>query len=222
MSSKKETLIIDYYSDVLCVWAWIAQRRIDELNAQFGDKILINYHYIDVFGDTATKMQEQWAQKGLYQGFSDHVVQSASSFKDAPVNPKIWSVIRPTTSANAHLVLKAASQTHTPQDTITLALNIRKAFFQDAQDISDLEVLRLIMSGQGLNYEAINNAINKGTALAALMNDYQIAKKNNLKGSPTYVMDNGRQTSYGNVGFRVLQANVQELLKHPEDEASWC
>ena len=29
-------LSIDYYTDILCVWAWIAQRRIDQLNAQLG------------------------------------------------------------------------------------------------------------------------------------------------------------------------------------------
>ena len=46
-------IIIDYYTDVLCVWAWIAQRRIDELDEQFGDTIKWRYHYVDIFGDTA-------------------------------------------------------------------------------------------------------------------------------------------------------------------------
>lgn len=27
----KKPLVIDYYSDILCVWAWRVQRRIDEL-----------------------------------------------------------------------------------------------------------------------------------------------------------------------------------------------
>ena len=48
-------LIIDYYTDILCVWGWIAQRRNEELLKQFGNKIDISYHYIDVFGDAATK-----------------------------------------------------------------------------------------------------------------------------------------------------------------------
>ena len=34
-------LIIDYYTDVLCVWAWIAQRRVDELKEQWGDKVVL-------------------------------------------------------------------------------------------------------------------------------------------------------------------------------------
>ena len=30
--------LIDYYTDVLCVWAWIAQPRLDELQRQWGKK----------------------------------------------------------------------------------------------------------------------------------------------------------------------------------------
>jgi hypothetical protein len=32
----------------------------------------------------------------------------------------------------------------------------------------------------------------------------------------------GRQKLFGNVGYRLLEANVQELLRAPKDEASWC
>ena len=33
-----EQVIVDYYSDVLCVWAWIAQRRIYELSTELGKR----------------------------------------------------------------------------------------------------------------------------------------------------------------------------------------
>lgn len=42
-----EPLIIEYYSDILCVWAWIAQRRIDELNRELGNKIALQHYYVD-------------------------------------------------------------------------------------------------------------------------------------------------------------------------------
>lgn len=38
---RKEPLIVDYYTDILYVWAWIRQRRIDELISHFADKIEI-------------------------------------------------------------------------------------------------------------------------------------------------------------------------------------
>ncbi|TPV95892.1 MAG: disulfide bond formation protein DsbA, partial [Myxococcales bacterium FL481] len=32
----------------------------------------------------------------------------------------------------------------------------------------------------------------------------------------------GRQRLNGNVGFRIIEANVRELLRHTETEHSWC
>ena len=40
--------------------------------------------------------------------------------------------------------------------------------------------------------------------------------------SPSLVMNEGRQHLNGNVGYRVIEANVHELLRKPVDEMSWC
>ena len=75
---------------------------------------------------------------------------------------------------------------------------------------------------QEFDCEAVQSAINDGTAVAALMNDYQRGKTQGIKGSPSYVINEGRQILYGNIGYRVLFANIHELLNHPGGEASWC
>jgi predicted DsbA family dithiol-disulfide isomerase len=215
-------LVVDYYSDVLCVWAWIAQRRIDELNKCLGNKIDIRYHYLDVFGDAVNKVPTQWHDRGGYEGFSAHVIDSASEYEDAHINKNIWSKIRPTSSANPHLVLKAIELNCSSQHSIDLALKFRQAFFVDAQDISNIDVLFSLIEQAGLDSMLVNKAILDGSAMAALMGNYQQAKTLGLKGSPSYIINNGRQTLYGNVGYRVLLANIEELLKKPTSEASWC
>ncbi len=215
-------LIIDYYTDVLCVWAWIAQRRMEELNKKLENKIDFRYYYVDVFGDVATKMDTQWKQKGGYDGFAEHVQQSASAFEETPCNSKIWTEVRPSTSANAHLVLKAIEITYDKNRSIDMALKIRSAFFVDALDIGDLEALCDLVESADLDMNIINASIHNGSAMAALMHDYQKSSQQGIKGSPSYVIDGGRQTLYGNVGYRVLFANIEELLKNPPDEASWC
>ncbi len=43
-------ITIHYFTDVLCIWAWISQRRIDELAEEFGDQIKIEHRFVDVFG----------------------------------------------------------------------------------------------------------------------------------------------------------------------------
>ena len=215
-------VVIDYYSDILCVWAWIAQRRIDELNEKLQSKIVIQHHYVDVFGDVATKIDNQWKDKGGYSGFADHVKKSAAAFDDAPVNEKLWNELRPTTSANAHLVLKAIEIAYGIESSIHAALQFRKAFYIDALDISNMNVLMVLAEQHKFDIQNISKHIKDGSAMAALMKDYQISKLLSLKGSPSFILDGGRQTLYGNVGYRVLLANIEELQNKPLQEASWC
>lgn len=216
------TLVIDYYSDLLCVWAWVAQRRIDELHQQFGERIELNYRYIDVFGDTRGKMERQWQARGGFDGFATHVQESAAAYECAPVNPAIWHSVRPATSAMAHLLLRAVELTCSAAQSASLALRLRQAFFVDAVDIGDRRELLSLAAGHGLDEAVIARAIEDGSAMAALMRDYQGARELALRGSPSFVLDGGRQILFGNVGYRVLHANVEELLHKPANEASWC
>lgn len=217
-----EPLVVDYYTDILCVWGWIAQRRIDELQQQFGDRVRLEYHYLDVFGDVPSKMANQWAARGGYDGFAEHVIRSADGFEDAHINPNIWTKVRPVTSANAHMILKAVRLCEGSQASADFALVLRKAFFIDACNIGELPELYRLLEDSGLDTSGVKEAVADGSALAALMGDYQQARQQSLKGSPSYIIDNGRQTLYGNVGYRVLHANIEEQLRCPEQEASWC
>ena len=217
-----KTLVIDYYTDILCVWAWIAQKRVDELNKNLANSIELQCYYVDVFGDVPTKINTQWQSKGGFIGFAEHIQQSVSAFEYAHVNPKVWTQVRPTTSANAHLMLKAIEITYDKKKSIDMALTFRSAFFVDGLDISNLDVLYDLANANGLDLNAIDTSIRDGSAMASLMGDYQKSKQQNINGSPSFVLDGGRQILYGDVGFRVILANVEELLKHPTDEASWC
>jgi len=215
-------LSIDYYSDILCVWAWVAQTRIDELNAHFGDQIQWRFHTIDVFGNVDKKMATQWKDRGHYDGFSAHVAESVKAFPEITIHKDLWSKNKPHTSANAHLLIKAVEISHGLDKSTIYANHIRQAFFGDALDISNQTTLLRLAEQHELDTTMLRHAINDGSAIALLMSDYQQAKQLAIKGSPSYVLDNGRQTLYGNVGYRVLRANIEELLRNPANEASWC
>lgn len=215
-------MVIDYYSDILCVWAWIAQRRIDELNDKLFGKIEIRYHYMDVFGDAMNKIPNQWQDKGGFSGFSQHVQSAASPYPDAHIHPDIWHGVRPKSSANPHLVLKGLELAYGDKASIEMALKFRQAFFVDGKDISEMTVLFSLIEQANYDTKPVKDTIDSGSAIAALMANYQQAKLQSLKGSPTYIIDNGRQVLYGNVGYRILHANIEEQIKAPVGEASWC
>lgn len=215
-------LVIDYYSDVLCVWAWIAVRKNTELLEEWGDQVILKNHYINLFGDTDLRMKKQWGERGEYEGFARHVLKSAAPYDTAQVNSNIWKNVRPATSANAHLLLKAVEIEYSERQSATLAEFYQRHFFEDNYDIGNQEVLFDLAKEVSLDPDRLQSSIKSGRAAAALMQDYQKAVELGIKGSPSWIMNNGRQVLFGNVGYRVLSANVREILKHPEHEASWC
>ncbi len=217
------TIKVDYYTDILCAWAWIAQRRQDELEEQFGDDIEFSCRFVNVFGNTQVRIGEGWADRGGFEAFGRNVIKSAAPYEDAPVTETIWKSVRPLSSMPAHLFLKAVALAHSAQAADDLARAIRVRFFTgESADIGSQDVLVAIARDEGLDIEPIGAALTSGAAAAALMTDYQVARDQGIRGSPSWVLDGGRQILYGNVGYRVIRANAVELLRHPKEEASWC
>lgn len=155
-------------------------------------------------------------------GYAEHVHKAAANFPEVEVHPAIWSEVRPVSSANAHLVVKACELSYDIATSRLAEMSLRKAFFRDAMDISDLNVLYALLEAQALDIDRLRKHIHDGTAMAALMTDYRSAQSAGVTGSPTYVIDGGRQVLFGNVSYRVIHANIEELLRNPTDEASWC
>lgn len=218
----KVAIQVDYYSDVLCIWAWIAERRLDELRQHFGSQLELNIHYVNVFGNTNAQIGEKWASRGGFDAFGKHVLESAAPFSDAPVVENIWQTVRPLSSTPAHTVLKAVEVSHSPDAAERFAFTVREQFFTVPLDIGQLDVLLDLAKNEGLDVDLINASLNSGAAIAEVMKNYQKAIAQGIKGSPSWVLNNGRQILYGNVGYRVLRANAAELLNQPPEEASWC
>lgn len=228
MAPTMKAVPIVYFSDVLCVWAYIAQARLDEVRAQFGDQAAIEARFCSVFGDTPRKVQTVWGAKGGYEGFNAHLRQAVAGFPEVEFNPAVWITTRPASSASPHLFLKAAQLAEARDglaagsaDRLTRAL--RAAFFQRALDISTYSVQRQTAEEIGVRLDLVDDLIRTGEAFAALSSDYQDATAMGIKGSPSFVMNDGRQTLYGNVGYKIIEANILELLREPNpDHASWC
>ncbi len=233
MPVTKVAKIVDvtHFSDVLCVWAYIAEARIDALKRKFGGSLRLFYRFCSVFGDTAGKIKSAWKDKGEYEGFNSHLRQVAAKFPHVEIHPELWLKTRPKSSASPHLFLKAiqqwewetAAHAGVATDLERATSAFRRAFFRDCRDISCWNVQCDIAQHLGIDIDAVEKLIHAGTAFAGLAADYQDADKMRIEGSPSLVLNEGRQKFYGNVGFRVIDANIQELLREPRvDDASWC
>lgn len=222
------TVPIVYYSDVLCVWAYVAQVRIDAIRAEFGDKVRFEPRFCSVFGDTARKIATAWKDKDGYAGFNRHLAHVGTQFPEVPIHPDLWRTVRPASSTSPHLALKAvqlleAAGNSAEGDFDAATVAFRKAFFLQARDIGSRGVQSDILRETGIDAEAVEALVEDGRAFAALSSDYADADAAGIQGSPSFVLNEGRQKLYGNVGYRVMEANIAELLREPvPDQASWC
>ena len=227
---------VSYVSDVLCIWAYVAEARLDQLRKEFGSSMELDYRFIPIFGATRYRIGEGWEKRGGYPGFGEHVLGVAESFPHVTVNERVWAEVAPTTSSAAHEVLCAA-RLLTDEGEIDASRRdelrgrtlfeeatwqVRLAFFEHARDISDRGVLLDVLGQVGIPAAAIEDKLQSGEAMAELCRDIELRDQRKIEGSPTYYLNNGRQKLYGNVGYRVVSANLRELLEQPEHQASWC
>ncbi len=210
------------YSDVLCVWAYIAQARIDEVDRQFGEQVEVDYRFCSVFADTRHKMATTWKDRGGYDGFADHLQEVGKQFSHINLHPDIWRSSRPLSSTPAHLILKAV-QKAAPEKFEPLLHHVRESFFERALDISNANVLAQLLDEIEIEKAPVEEMMCSGEAHALLEGDMRDKELLNVTGSPTFVLNEGRQKLYGNVGYGVIEANIKELLKSPNaGAASWC
>ncbi len=221
-----EPIRIFYFSDVLCIWAYIAQIRLDELKTTFQDKIEIEHHFVPVFGTARGKLENRWRDRGGLQGYSDHVHEVAQKFDYITVHSDIWTKVTPVSSTSCHLFLHAIQLLEANglvEQVFEKAIwAFREAFFTQLVDVSNRKAQFEIAENLGLPISAIQAQIDSGEAYAQLSKDFDLLKEHTVTVSPTLIFNEGRQRLNGNVGYRVIEANIRELLHNPPEEQSWC
>ncbi len=219
--TEQERITIEYYSDMLCVWAYFGQVKVDELQREFAGRIEIRHRFIPIFG---------CCEQRVGPDYPDFVLELARNFPHVEVHPRIWRENAPASSLPVHLVLKAVQLLEkqgeldaaqgSPSERLTW--NLRRAFFRDLENISEQSVLHRHLEELGIPVAAVEQLIANGKAHAELALDIEAQRERMIEGSPTFLMNEGRQRLYGNVGYRAIAANVQELLERRVDIPSWC
>ena len=218
---------ISYFTDALCVWAYVSQVRMDELKANFKDAVELDCRYFHVFGNVANKMATTWRERGGLPAYRRHVREIVEKFGHVPLHEQTWETDVPKSSMPAHLFLCAirhveSSSRCAPNSGYRAAWALREAFFRHGRDISQRKVLFEIAESIGLPAAEIEDAVATGAAHAALAEDLELARTQSIAASPTLLFNEGRQRLTGNVGYRIIEANIRELVEGAPGQLSWC
>ena len=222
-----ELVKITYFTDSLCVWAYVSQVRMDELKANFKDAVEFDSRYFHVFGDVVNKIEATWRERGGFAAYRRHAREIVEKFGHVELHENTWNIDIPNSSMPAHLFLCAircaeSSGGFAPGAGNRAAWAVRDAFFRHGRNVSQASVLLEIAESIGLPVAEIEDAMATGAAHAALASDLEIARAQSITASPTLLFNEGRQRLTGNVGYRIIEANIRELLERAPGQLSWC
>jgi len=153
-------LTIACYSDILCVWAYGLQPRVDALHQEFGKAIRMDHHFIAIFGNTDDKVVGGWEKQGGPAAYGAHVRGVAERLGGVEVHPEIWVRNRPATSLTPHLVLEAIRLLRDRGELDGVcgddfggrclveeaAWQLRLAFFRDLRDVGRMDVVESVVA----------------------------------------------------------------------------
>jgi predicted DsbA family dithiol-disulfide isomerase len=222
-----EAVRITYFSDALCVWAYVSEIRCNQLLEKYPEQVRMDCRFFQVFGNVAQRIQSQWAERGGILGYAEHVRQVVAGFDHVSVHPEVWLRDAPQSSLPSHLFLCAARLLEQRGEAEAGAARrtawaLREAFFRRCADVSKRAQLLEVAERAGLAPARLEALLDSGHAHAALSEDLELAREQSIRSSPTLVFNEGRQRLTGNVGYRIIEANVRELLERPADQHSWC
>jgi hypothetical protein len=203
--------------------------------ANYDQKISIQHHFIPVYGNTNKRVIEGWKERGGIPAYKKFIVGVAADFDHVTISDKFWDAdCQPFSSASVHMFAKAIETLiqdeqieNTKQRSGRILYDeilwqLRDRYFSKAINIGLLQQQMNIAEEFSLPCDAILERLHNGQAMAAMCNDNELKEKYKVEGSPTYVMNEGRQKLYGNVGYKIIAANIDELLNRPQGIASWC
>lgn len=216
-----------YWSDPLCIWALVAQPRLDRLLDTFGDRLAVDYRVVPVFGSLPWRFSAgPWASAGI-DGRVEATRRIAREHGRDDVTGECWRACVPASSWSPGAAIKAVCALEragrvAPATGAAYQRRLREAFFVDHLDVAHRAVQLRLAEELDIPRAPVEQHLDDGTALALLWEDHRLREELQIQGSPTYVFDRGRARLYGNFPAGVLEATVRELIRGQAPGCSSC
>ena len=217
----------EYWSDPLCIWAYVAQTKLRAVLDKHGERLAPRYRIVPVFGSVPQRFASgSWAAKGP-AGRAETTRRIAGEHGHDDVDGSCWLEDCPASSWSAGLPLAAVFRM--VDDGVTslecaeaFQWRMRRRFFVHNENVARRDVQMTVAEETGVPRAELERRLDDGTAMSALWEDHARRETLGLRGSPTFVFDGGRAMLYGNFSEAVLNATVEELVRGLVAGGSQC
>ena len=228
MSENEDRRIaFSYWSDPLCIWAYVAQPKLERVLRDWGHCLEASYRILPVFGSVPWRFREgPWAEPGP-AGRARATREIAEQFGHRDVSGQVWLDDPPASSWAAGAALGAVAELERREQIdagrfAEYQWQMRRRFFVDDRNTARRSVQLELAEELGLPRAPIEAQLDDGSALALLWEADEERQRLFIEGSPTYVFDGGRTKLYGNFSEEVLGATVETLTRGLGPGCSSC
>ncbi len=218
-------LKFSYWSDPLCIWALVAQKKLDRVLGELGEQIQVDYRIVPVFGSVPSRFSHgPWSKEGVPgRVLATRTIAEQGGRTD--VTGECWRLAMPATSWAPAAAIKAVfalEGSHGEDAGPRYQRALRERFFVGEANIALRSVQLEVAESLGLPRAQIESRLDDGSALAAVWDDHAERERLRIQGSPTYVFDGGRAMLYGNFDYGILRSTVEELVRGAKPGGSAC
>ena len=217
-------LKFSYWSDPLCIWALVAQQKLDRVLDELGGQVRVDYRVVPVFGSVPWRFaQGPWAKDGV-DGRVHATKKIAEQGGRTDVSGECWRRAMPASSWAPAAAIKSvfALEDRGEEAGPTYQRALRERFFVGEANIALRRVQLEVAEELALPRAPIEQRLDDGSALAAVWEDHTEKERLRIQGSPTYVFDGGRAMLYGNFDYGILRSTVEELVRGAGPGGSAC
>jgi predicted DsbA family dithiol-disulfide isomerase len=218
MTSKADgRLRFEFWSDPLCIWAYCAQPRLKDVLSRWAGQLEVDHRIVPLAGSIIQRFRDGvWSARGP-AGAQHETAHVARQHGLLDITGEVWVQDPPSSSWPAGCAAKAAMLLESrgalaPGTAERYLWGLRERFFLGNLNIARRRVQLEVAESTGVPVDALCGLLDDGTAFAALHEDDELRKGRGVRGSPTYVFDDGRAILYGNFPAALLGDTVKELL----------
>jgi predicted DsbA family dithiol-disulfide isomerase len=211
MSTTDDLLCFSYWTDPLCIWAYVAQSKLEALLAGSSSPLQVIHRIVPVFGSIPQRFATgSWSADGP-EGRVRKTRDVAVKFGHEEVSGEIWVSDPPASSWPVGAAIKAVFAAEgagecAPGSGPAYQWRLRQALFAENRNVARRAVQLEVAEDCQISRSSLEGRLDDGSAMA----------------EPTYVFDGARETLYGNVPLALIRSTVEILIDDGAPGRSPC
>jgi len=185
------TLQVDVIADLVCPWCYLGKRRLDDaLLAVHGQSTVVWYPFQinPAMPMAGMEIGEYLATKfGDPEGLKPALEQLTAVGISEGINFRFDKLSRVPNTLNAHRVMKLAETERA--NTLNLAEEFLKGFFESGLDIGDRDVLSELATRHGLETRDINKTLDDDLSRRMVLSQEAQVRQGGITGVPDFLVN---------------------------------